>query len=128
MTTLKAYTLGNHGFIDQATRDAIGAKPWTIQGNVIIVAKSKAEAHRVYELESGKPASYNDKEFRQLGLGYALAQSLIAYSATTPAVYVTKWAAPAGYPVVRLKGGKPVRIGELVDADLGYGQLLKADT
>lgn len=45
---LTAYSLGNHGFVNDHIRSALGIEPHIVQAGVTIFAESKAEAVRLY--------------------------------------------------------------------------------
>lgn len=121
MAALKAYTVGNNGFVSRAVMDTLGAPRHHRQACVILIAGSKAAAVRAAETV-GFHVSPNDGEFR-------VARDLLAESildvAAGPSVCATALTARSGGPVVRLDGAAGVRVGELVRE--GYVLALNLD-
>ncbi len=70
MAKLKAYTLGNNGFVDTSVLEALGEPTHMRQASVLVFATSKREAIDILHLKrSGKatvacPYSVSDPEFR----------------------------------------------------------------
>ncbi len=121
MATLKAYTVGNNGFVNRPVLDTLGEPAHRRQARVIVVAASKAAAARTSET-AGFRVNLHDPDFRVAG--GPLAESILAV-ATAPAVYAMALDARAGDPVVRLDGGAGVRVGALARESSGH--VLKLD-
>jgi hypothetical protein len=69
MPNLKAYTLGNNGFISADVLDTLGLPDHTRQASVMVFAASKADAIRTLEAHSQQRAirytpKLSDPEFR----------------------------------------------------------------
>jgi hypothetical protein len=116
MAVLKAYTVGNNGFVCRAVLDTLGEPAHRRQARVILVAASKAAAVRLGETV-GFRVSPNDVDFRVAG--GPLADSILA-ATPGPAVYAMALDARSGDPVVRLNGGAGILVGALAREGSGY--------
>jgi hypothetical protein len=108
---LKTYTLGPHGFIDAATRDALGVAPHIRQARVIAVATSKTHAVQVYAEHGFPNVSPRDSEFR-VAMGNDLDALTEAGELAEPGVWVMP-SLGTGHVARMLPGGVPQCIGRL---------------
>lgn len=106
MPKLKAYTLGNNGFVDWSVTDALGLPRHTRQASVLVFAYTKAQA--IEELEWRRrikatvacPTSMADPEFR-VASGPRVDAFLDSWI-DEPAVIVTPMTGGQPVPVVRI--------------------------
>jgi len=96
---LKAYTLGNHGFVPTHVREALGQPIGRNQASVVIVAASKKAAVTLAE-QVGVRVSYTDSEFRRND-GPATA-SVVAFTDGQPGVFASPRLRRPGDPIVEL--------------------------
>lgn len=117
MAKMKAYTLGNHGFISSEVRDALGLPRHIRQASVLLVAATKTAAVQV-AAERGIRAEARDPEFRVTD-GPQVRALAEAGLLNEPGVLVTPGVGSGGNSgVVRVDpGAPPVLVGRFD----GYG-------
>ncbi|RKR92718.1 hypothetical protein BDK92_7196 [Micromonospora pisi] len=119
MSKLKVFTLGNHGFIDTPTGDALNLPSHTRQARVLVAATSKAHAVQVLAERGFPHHPPRDPEFRT-AMGNELNALIDAGLLAEPAVLVMPLLGHPGDGVVAMQpGGTPRRIGRL---EGGWGE------
>jgi hypothetical protein len=106
MSKLKAYTLGNNGFVDSSVQEALGEPTHIRQASVLVFAYTKAQA--IAELEWRRrtkvtvacPTSTSDPEFR-VASGPTV-DALLDSWIDKPTVVVTPSITRSLTPVVRI--------------------------
>lgn len=100
---LKAYTLGNNGFVGREVLDALGEPGHTRQASVMVFARTKAEAIRTIE---DRPAGgiwaprISEPEFRMVDGPYA--DAFLGCWVDGPDIIVTPLTSGWPTPVVRV--------------------------
>ncbi len=112
MPKLKAYTLGNHGFVPPAVLAAIGEPAHIRQASVLIIAATKREAVEIAAAR-GIRAELSSEEFR-VASG-PLAEQLVRFADSSPMVFVSPMTGSPSNVVVGLgEGGQPWPVGRVV--------------
>ncbi len=102
MTALKAYTLGNNGFVRPAIIEALGEARHVRQAAVTIVATSKKAAVTLAETV-GLRVSYSDSEFRQIDSRIAVdVLTFVEVTDNQPGVFASPRLSRPGDPIVEL--------------------------
>ncbi len=125
---LKAYTLGNDGFVDREVIAALGQPRHVSQATVILVAASKAAAVRMCESLDRwmQVPRLSDQEFRVSQSAAETFRDILV--AGDPAVVVMPLIGHSGDLVVRIGADGPLRIGRVEWAPDGrYGAVFVPD-
>lgn len=113
MTTLKAYTLGNSGYVGRDVIEAIGEPDHVQQADVTIVAASKRAAVEV-ATQVGMRVNPSSDGFRLADHSSTTRALEAAGLLDEPAVYAHAKAGGMKHPLVQIVGGRhPVWVGTL---------------
>lgn len=113
--TLKAYSLGNNGFVGRRIIEALGEPRHIVQAEVIVIAPSKKAAA---ELATANVCRTNARELYEAG-GWVV-EHLLALVEDS-AVFVTPLLARTGDPLLRIDEGRAFQlVGQLGDGQIEF--------